>query len=191
MESMSLAKEKPEIVTLGRVWHKPIRQGGLPPQAVLAPLSYVIVAQAQQTLYEHIYASPEVEVGGILLGEVLAAQENYLVCITDVLPAIHTISGSIYLTFTGETWLDLIARRAQFSDKKTVGWYHSHPGIGTFLSWSDIFIHRSFFGDQPWYIAMVVDPRSGEQEGFGWNGSQIAPCPALPMSEKIQKEDLL
>jgi len=34
---------------------------------------------------------------------------------------------------------------AQFADKKIVGWYHSHPGFGIFLSEYDLFIHRNFF----------------------------------------------
>jgi proteasome lid subunit RPN8/RPN11 len=54
-----------------------------------------------------------------------------------------------------------------------VGWYHSHPGLGVFLSEQDRFIHKSFFGDEPWYIAVVFDPASGERGVFVWAGEDI------------------
>ncbi len=74
--------------------------------------------------------------------------------------------------------MDIISRRrASYPDKKTVGWYHSHPGLGVFLSGHDLFIQRGFFGDQLWYIALVVDPISKEQGVFAWDGNHVVRCP--------------
>ena len=42
-----------------------------------------------------------------------------------------------------------------------IGWYHSHPGWGVFLSDRDQFICESFFVGRL-DIAMVVDPQSKE-----------------------------
>ncbi len=57
----------------------------------------------------------------------------------------------------------------QFPDLRIVGWYHTHPGHGIFLSEMDIFLHESFFG-LPWQTAFVYDPRSGDEGFFGAEG---------------------
>ena len=45
-----------------------------------------------------------------------------------------------------------------------VGWYHTHPGFGIFLSNMDAFIHENFFSF-PWEPAYVFDPQA-ETDGF-------------------------
>ncbi len=59
----------------------------------------------------------------------------------------------------------------QFPDHRIVGWYHTHPGHGVFLSKLDIFAHESFFG-LPWQTALVYDPRNGEEGVFGTEEGQ-------------------
>ena len=44
-----------------------------------------------------------------------------------------------------------------YPDKIIVGWYHSHPGHGLFLSDLDIRSHQAVFGKSP-HVALVVDP---------------------------------
>ena len=39
-----------------------------------------------------------------------------------------------------------------------VGWYHSHPGFGTWLSGVDINTQKSFEALNPRAVAVVVDP---------------------------------
>ncbi len=43
------------------------------------------------------------------------------------------------------------------SDKLIVGWYHSHPNLGCFLSHTDRSTHLEGYGD-PWDVALVLDP---------------------------------
>ena len=43
-------------------------------------------------------------------------------------------------------------------DENAVGWYHSHPGFGCWLSSVDINTHESFQQLDPRNIAVVVDP---------------------------------
>ncbi len=45
----------------------------------------------------------------------------------------------------------------RYPQKSLVGWYHSHPGLGCFLSPTDQEAHRTGFGD-PHSLALVVDP---------------------------------
>ena len=53
-----------------------------------------------------------------------------------------------------------------------MGWYHSHPGFGVFLSDHDTFIHKNFFSS-PGQVAWVFDPHSDEEGCFGWVGGRI------------------
>ena len=48
-----------------------------------------------------------------------------------------------------------------------MGWYHTHPDFGIFLSSHDLFIHRNFF-DQPLQVAYVVDPIRQTRGFFRW-----------------------
>jgi hypothetical protein len=56
--------------------------------------------------------------------------------------------------------------------KRVVGWYHTHPGFGVFLSDRDQFIHKSFF-DLPFQVAFVYDPKSREHGLFSWRDGEV------------------
>jgi proteasome lid subunit RPN8/RPN11 len=45
---------------------------------------------------------------------------------------------------------------------RIVGWYHSHPGQGLFLSQTDAETHMQFYQFSPYAVSLVVDPRSSE-----------------------------
>jgi proteasome lid subunit RPN8/RPN11 len=121
-------------------------------------------------------AHPRQEVGGLLVGAVYQEGERFLVAVRTALPGRHTWAGQAFLTFTGRTWIDLVRRRRAYPESVVVGWYHSHPGLGIFLSSNDRFIHRSFFADYPWYLALVVDPISGWWGTFTWDNGEIVSC---------------
>ena len=53
----------------------------------------------------------------------------------------------------------------KFTDRDIVGWYHSHPNFGIFLSDRDCFIQDHFFNG-PGQIAYVVDPVNGVEGRF-------------------------
>ena len=62
---------------------------------------------------------------------------------------------------------------------RIVGWYHSHPGHGLFLSQTDLETHMQFYQFSPFALSLVADPKSGE---FGiWiyeNGIGVVQLPA-------------
>ena len=62
---------------------------------------------------------------------------------------------------------------------KIVGWYHSHPGHGLFLSQTDLNTHMQFYQFSAYSLSLVVDPKSQE---FGiWiyeNGVGVVQLPA-------------
>lgn len=71
-----------------------------------------------------------------------------------------TRQGSAYLTFTQETQVALHQTlEERFPKKELVGWYHTHPRMGVFLSEYDTWLHRNFFPEL-FQVALVIEPYS-------------------------------
>jgi proteasome lid subunit RPN8/RPN11 len=47
----------------------------------------------------------------------------------------------------------------RYPGKELVGWYHTHPRMGIFLSTYDVWLHKHFF-PKPWQVALVIEPHS-------------------------------
>jgi proteasome lid subunit RPN8/RPN11 len=45
---------------------------------------------------------------------------------------------------------------------RIVGWYHSHPGHGLFLSQTDLDTHMGFYQFSPYALSLVVEPSTDE-----------------------------
>jgi len=123
-------------------------------------------------LENHAASNTNVELGGVLLGrQAIDEQGKPLVVISDSLRAEHYEATRGSFKFTHSTWSEITRRRQQMNDSLAiVGWYHTHPGWGVFLSDMDDFICRNFFG-RPLDVAMVIDPRQGTRGWFQWNDS--------------------
>jgi proteasome lid subunit RPN8/RPN11 len=129
--------------------------------------SVLISASALLEMNLHAVSEPEHEIGGIMLGQVVEGT-GLVVIVEDVIRGTKMDHGSGSVTFTHETWSEINRiKDEQFPDSKVVGWYHSHPGFGIFLSGHDLFIHKNFF-TQPWQIAFVTDPRARSCGAFVW-----------------------
>jgi len=115
------------------------------------------------------------ELGGFLIGLPHELPEPHLE-IRRFLPATGARREFTSVTFTHETW-SALTREVDtcFPGEKVVGWQHTHPGFGIFLSSYDLFIHRHFFS-APWQVALVVDPRRQEFGFFQWRGDEIVDC---------------
>jgi proteasome lid subunit RPN8/RPN11 len=108
----------------------------------------------------HSCSSDIVEVGGVLVGDWCVDEgtsEEYVV-VKHALPARHTQQSSVYLTFTQDSLVDIHNQIEQrFENERIVGWYHTHPKMGIFLSNYDTWLHKNFF-PEPWQVALVVEP---------------------------------
>ena len=114
------------------------------------------------------------EVGGFLIGRLTGTPE--IAVVEAFSPATCTISKAGSLTFTHDTWSHLTSElEERFPGQKVLGWQHTHPGMGIFLSAYDLFIHRHFFRE-PWQMALVVDPQRQELGFFQWRGGEIVDC---------------
>ncbi len=114
------------------------------------------------------------EQGGFLLGREETSESGLVVTILAFIPAEGAAERHSQVTFTNETWNRFHKRKAaEYPALAVVGWYHTHPGFGIFLSKEDMFIQNNFF-NKPGNLALVVDPtRRKPEEGwgfFGWAG---------------------
>lgn len=113
------------------------------------------------------------EVGGVLVGKTVIDSGASVLEVTGFIEGRHMKEKVSSLTFTHETWNDINARRKQeYPDKKIVGWFHTHPGHGIFLSRYDLFIHQNFFPGKE-QIAVVFDPLRTLYGFFVWEADQI------------------
>ena len=121
-------------------------------------------------------AEQDREVGGVLVGEVCRDDGGPYVRVDTTIDALHAEEKGTELTFTHETW-DHIHKEmdSKYQGKRIVGWYHTHPGFGIFLSDRDLFIQRSFF-NLPYQIALVYDPKSREHGIFCWRENEAVRC---------------
>ena len=129
----------------------------------LEPLVKVFMTQpAYSRICVHSSSDMHNEVGGFLIGEwcVNAKQGEQFITVEHALPARHTKHGSIYLTFTQDSLVDIHEQiDKHHNGKKIVGWYHTHPRMGIFLSHYDTWLHNNFF-PEPWQVALVVEPHT-------------------------------
>jgi len=128
----------------------------------LQPLvSVFMTQQAYSRICVHSVSDMKNEVGGFLIGQwCLSESHEQFVEVEYALPARHTRQGSVYLTFTQESLVDIHDQiDANYKGQKIVGWYHTHPSMGVFLSHYDTWLHNNFF-PEPWQVALVVEPVS-------------------------------
>jgi proteasome lid subunit RPN8/RPN11 len=118
-------------------------------------------------LEKHCFSETKVEVGGFLVGHINGAVAE----VTHVIPAEHSVGKSTQLTFTHDTWNALHSKMNDL-DGTLIGWYHSHPNFGVFLSEHDQFIQQNFF-KQEGNITIVIDPVRGRRGWFYSSNNKI------------------
>jgi len=125
---------------------------------------------------QHALSDTSVELGGVLLGgRYVDGDGRSFVVITESLRAEHYESTKGSFKFTHATWSAITRQRQQLpADLQMVGWYHTHPDWGVFLSGMDMFICDHFFR-HPLDVAYVIDPCRGDRGMFQWNDESNDP----------------
>lgn len=126
-----------------------------------------------RAMQAHALSSLDREVAGVMIGCQPEKQPDgrYIVHVIDSIIAKHTVMQGASVTYTPESWrymTDTLWERYPDESAVIVGWYHTHPGFGIFLSGMDLFIHQNFF-TQIWHVAYVLDPRARTSGFFCWN----------------------
>ena len=94
-----------------------------------------------------------------------AGSGEQFIVIEAVVPASHVRHGSTYLTFTQDTLVAMHSElETRYPGKTLLGWFHTHPRMGVFLSSYDTWLHMHFF-PEPWQVALVIEPH-GASGGF-------------------------
>jgi proteasome lid subunit RPN8/RPN11 len=140
-------------------------------KAKFAPvqLEVAIDGEVVRTIRQHARSCNKTEVCGVLIGQDRDQRVQIAACIEGE----NAEGAGAHVTFTQDTWEHIYAvKDKEYPDERIVGWYHSHPGFGIFLSDHDTFIHKNFFSS-PGQIAWVYDPHSDEEGCFGWVDGQI------------------
>lgn len=126
-----------------------------------------------RAMQAHALSSLDREVAGVMIGMRPEKQPDgrYVVHVIDSIAAKYTVMHGASVTYTPESWRylnDKLWERYPDESAVMVGWYHTHPGFGIFLSGMDLFIHQNFF-TQLWHVAFVLDPRARTSGFFCWN----------------------
>jgi proteasome lid subunit RPN8/RPN11 len=126
-------------------------------------------AEVARKIRQHARTSMKAEVCGVLIGNT----DHERMVVEACIQGINAAQGGAHVTFTQDTWEHIYKiKDKDYPDHKIVGWYHSHPGFGVFLSEHDLFIQQNFFSN-PQQVAWVYDPHTDEEGCFGWVGGKI------------------
>jgi proteasome lid subunit RPN8/RPN11 len=116
------------------------------------------------------------ELGGVMIGDHFKYRGQHWIEIAGYIPAQHYVNTSASFRFTVESWAGITREKEKrYNDRPVVGWHHTHPRYGIFLSGTDMFTHSHFF-NMPWHVAMVVDPVRDEMGFFQWKAQKVQPC---------------
>lgn len=182
------SQETPEVIV-----KSPIQPGGLPggpdathlkaadwpllePPAVLGSrdLRYQVIFRQSvlDNIHDHGKGYPEVEVCGVLVGNIYQDGIAPYAYVEACIRGNDALTKQTQVTITSETWSRIHETlEKEHPDKRIIGWYHTHPGFGIFLSGMDLFIQDSFF-NAPWQVAFVYDPLGGDEGVFVWRAGK-------------------
>ena len=121
------------------------------------------------------YAKADVgnERGTIILGDYIEDDGIISVIISDYIEGRYAESSISTFTFTHETWNFVHSQHDKlYPEKKIVGWQHTHPGFGIFLSSYDMFIQENYF-NMPFQVAYVIDPLQDLNGFFQWKDGKV------------------
>jgi 26S proteasome regulatory subunit N11 len=101
-----------------------------------------------------------VEIMGLMMGKIYRDDIGEYAVVTDTVTS-DLESDEVSVRFSESALEELFGG----SDDTVVGWYHSHPGFGCYLSETDIKTHTGMFGKDIGF-AMVIDPSDGTMKVF-------------------------
>lgn len=145
----------------------------------------------KQTVYKALekLASSDTskELGSIIIGDFSQEMGKMNVIISDYIEAKYTDASASTLTFTHETWDYVHSEHEKlYPNKKIVGWQHTHPNYGIFLSNYDLFIQENFF-NMPFQVAYVIDPVHNTRGFFQWKDGKITKLKGFYIYDDIGK----
>lgn len=119
------------------------------------------------------------EIFGYLIGLILKWKDKKYIIIKDQIYVKDAVRSNKFITSqiegtAGEYEKEFqkLKRNRKDKDLRVVGWWHSHVGLGCFLSPTDIHTHECFFPES-YQVALVVDPIREEYKFFTLDKNSI------------------
>ncbi|MGO9115733.1 MAG: Mov34/MPN/PAD-1 family protein, partial [Thermoguttaceae bacterium] len=138
-----------------------------------------------QRIAAHAAEKLSLEICGVLVGQWHRDADGPFVLVDESIRCDKAVSNAGDVTFTHEAWNEVHQQMdSKFTDRDIVGWYHSHPNFGIFLSDRDCFIQEHFFNG-PGQIAYVVDPVNGVEGVFAWRDGKAKLFPHFWVGNQI------
>lgn len=134
------------------------------------------------------------ESGGVLIGHTVEELGKTNIFIDGFIEGKYSEATATTLTFTHETWEHIHKEMKKYPKDKIVGWIHTHPNFGIFLSEYDKFIHENFFSED-YQVAYVVDPIQKIEGFYFWINGKVERCKGFYVYDKagakidIEKEE--
>lgn len=128
------------------------------------------------------------ESGGMLVGTIIEEFGKTNIVISGFVEAKFCEATPTTLKFTHETW-EYVHKEIdkKHNGKKIVGWIHTHPDFGIFLSEYDKFIHQNFFNED-YQMAYVIDPIQNIEGFYFWINEKIEKCKGFYIYDKTNIE---
>lgn len=141
------------------------------------PFRIFIAPDVHARILQHAREQIGVEICGVLVGVWQQDADGPFLTINEAIRGEAATNKFAEVTFTHETWARIHHEMdTRFADRAIVGWYHSHPDFGVFLSDRDLFIQQHFFSGAG-QVALVVDPVRGTEGVFIWKDGKSVLAP--------------
>ena len=151
-----------------------------------ADFRFYMSPEVRRGIEQHAKADVSVEICGVLVGRWGIDDQGPYSAVTDYIRCENASSKFAEVTFTHESWAQINKEMdSRFVDERIVGWYHSHPDFGIFLSERDCFIQEHFFS-APGQVAYVIDPVRDLEGVFAWRRGKPAPLPHFWIGNEIR-----
>lgn len=141
-----------------------------------ASFSIILDEDAHRQMLAYAATDLNREMAGVILGSYEQHGEGIVVWVKAAIEARDALGERASVKFTHKSWEHINEVKDRFfPELKIVGWFHTHPGFGIFLSEYDRFIHKNFF-NLPWQVAFVADPRAKTEGFFRWFHGELVPA---------------
>jgi proteasome lid subunit RPN8/RPN11 len=176
------------------LWNPPAAAGATGPGRPSGRSPYPVFFQQEAViaLQEHLKSSPTQAIFGFLIGDVYRDPETGVLytVIDKTLKLSQPIYGDKTEVVVSRLW-DRMQEQLKKAAGTLLGWYHSHPGQGGFLTTHDVETHEKFFTD-PWQVAILVAAEAGGVTGRFFRSSQNSDWhkTPLPFYELLQPDSI-
>jgi len=145
-----------------------------------------IWSEVYEEIWRHINDDKTLETGGVLIGhpfrDINSPGRVFIIISGNIRQDSANRSIGHYTVSPDEIAASRSELEEYFEGLVVVGWYHSHPGHGVFLSAQDQQIAQSIY-NQEWQVSLVIDPIKRKAAYFrGQEG--IGPLGWIEMREK-------